>query len=711
VTEPAGSAGGGAATPEQELRLLNERHSLATKYIREKIDELLKVIGTSPLRPEELDDETLIGLDPIGIVAGTFRQVLGHLNRTNEQLRFAHAELQAIFDSTGLGILVIDRNQRILASNAKLREQFGVVDADILGLSCREIICKADRPDRLCPFRVTLETGETYRCANWPVGDRHFDIVETALRSPSGEITGSVLVYSDITERVAAEEALRRSEERYRDLFENTSDLILSVRSDGSLEYVNNAWCATLGYRREEAERLSILDLLHPSCDAGCREHFRELLRGEGGGRMRTVLTAKSGRMVVLEGDVRVVREEGQPVGLRAIFSDTTEHEVLEEELRKREKLESVGLLAGGIAHDFNNILTAVLGNINLAQVVADPQDPVHERLAEAEKATLAARGLTQQLLTFSKGGAPVKRPSSITQLVHEHATFACRGSGTIARITGDPDLWTTEVDEGQIGQVVNNLVLNAVQAMDGGGTVTVSTENVTLGPAADPLQPRGRFVCITVRDSGCGIPRENLQRMFDPYFTTKRGGSGLGLAVTYSIVRQHGGHIHVDSEPGVGTTFTVYLPATEQLQQPAQQPERPAPAGMGRVLVMDDELVVRETAKAMLTELGYQVECAIDGLAALARYETARAQGRPFAVVILDLTVPGGMGGKEAIRLFRELDPAVRAIVSSGYSNDPVMARFTEHGYVGVITKPYRLSDLGAAIQAALGSPPPAAP
>jgi PAS domain S-box-containing protein len=705
VAEPGGGQ------PEQELRRLRERHALATRYIREKVDELLKVIGTSPLRPEELDDETLIGLDPIGIVAGSFRQVLGHLNRTNDQLRFAHAELQAIFDSTGLGVLVIDRDQRILASNAKLREQFGTGDVDLTGRSCREVICKADRPDRPCPFRVTLDTGETYRCPDWPVGDRHFDIVESALRNPAGEVTGSVLVYSDITERVLAEAALRRSEERYRDLFENTSDLILSVRTDGSLEYVNNAWCATLGYSRAESERLRLLDLLHPECDTSCRQRFGALLRGEGGGRMRTVLVAKGGRMVVLEGDVRVVREDGRPVGLRAIFSDTTEREVLEEELRKREKLESVGLLAGGIAHDFNNILTAVLGNINLAQAVADPQDPVHARLAEAEKAALAARGLTQQLLTFSKGGSPVKRPALIAQLVSEHAVFACRGSSSIARISAAPDLWATEVDEGQIGQVVNNLVLNAVQAMAGSGTVTVNTDNVTLGPSQDPLQPQGRFVRITVQDAGCGIPRENLQRMFDPYFTTKQGGSGLGLAVTYSIVRQHGGHTRVASEPGVGTTFTVYLPASDQAAAPALPAPAAAPAGRGRILVMDDEPVVRETATAMLAELGYRVECVTDGAAALAAYEQARAQGRPFDAVIMDLTIPGGMGGKEAIRLFRERDPAVRAIVSSGYSNDPVMAKHAEHGFAAVITKPYRLSDLGAALRTALDSAPFGAP
>ena len=711
MTEPADRTGGGAAATEAataaEVRRLRDRHERAMGYIREKINELLKVIGTAPLRPEELDDETLIGLDPIGIVAGSFRQVLAHLNRTNEQLRFAREELQAIFDCAGLGILVIDRDQRIVACNAKFREQFGMGNADVVGHCCREVVCQTDRPDRPCPFMHTLSTGEAYRCPDWIVGGRHYDIVETAVRNQEGEVTGSVLVYSDISERFASEEALRRSEERYRDLFENTNDLIFSTRADGSIEYVNASWCATLGYSQEEAERLSLLDLVHPACDAECRERLQALLRGEGGGRVHAMLIAKNGRKVILEGDVSLERASGKSRGVRGIFRDITDSQTLEEELRRREKLESVGLLAGGIAHDFNNILTAVLGNISLAQAAAAPEDAVHARLAEAEKATLAARRLTQQLLTFSKGGSPVKRLASVAQLVEEQTVFACRGSGIFCQVKTDPALWTVEVDEGQIGQAVNNLVLNAVQAMDGNGTVLVSADNVTLGPQDDPLLPRGRFVRITVRDNGCGIERENLQRMFDPYFTTKPGGSGLGLAVTYSIVKQHGGQIRVDSKIGSGSTFTVYLPASDEALPPPEN-SAPAPqAGKGRILVMDDELIVREIAAAMLQELGYEVESVTNGEAAIARYELARAQGQPFSAVIMDLTVPGGMGGKEAVGELRSRDPACRVLVSSGYSNDPVMADFAGYGFCGVISKPYRLAELGAALKAAMGTTP----
>ncbi|HEY6000926.1 MAG TPA: PAS domain S-box protein [bacterium] len=701
MADPKDAAAGTAA----EVARLRALHERSIHYIRDKIDELLRVMGTAPLRPEELDDETLIALDPIGIVAGSFRQVLAHLQQTNEQLRFAREELRAIFDSAGLGVLVIDREQRILASNEKLREQFaaGIPETEVLGRCCRDVVCKSDRPERPCPFMGTFRTGEAFRFADWPVGGRHYDVVETALRNAAGEVTGAVLVYADITDRINAGNALQASEERYRDLFETTTDLIMSARLDGSLEYVNPAWCRTLGYTEEESARLSLSDLLHPECDDGCRNRIATLLGGGSGGKVHTMLLAKGGRKVVLEGDVSLVRDQGRPIGIRGILRDVTDKEILEEELRRREKLESVGLLAGGIAHDFNNILTAVLGNINLA-MTAGPPPPLRERLVEAEKATLAARRLTQQLLTFAHGGAPVKRLTALADVIRDQATFCCRGSQVTCAVAVDPALRAAEVDEGQIGQVVHNIVLNAVQAMPEGGTVRVEAANVPSGVAEAPILGAGAYVRISVRDSGCGIPRDDLQRMFEPYFTTKAGGTGLGLAVSYSIVRQHGGHILVTSEPGRGSTFSVYLPASAETPPPAGEERQTLHAGRGRVLVMDDEAIVREIAVQMLGALGYDAEAVGDGAAALAAWEQARAAGRPFAAVIMDLTIPGGMGGKEAVGELRRRDPRARAIVSSGYSSDPIMASYAEHGFCGVIAKPYRLSDLSDVLRAATG-------
>jgi PAS domain S-box-containing protein len=687
------------AEENAQLRL---GYARANQYIRDKINQLLEVMGTSPLRAEELDDRTLIELDPIGIVSSSFRQVLSHLHATNGQLKLAHEEIQAIFDAAGFGILVIDRDLRILACNNKLREQFAATTVAVGG-PCHQAVCRLDDPARSCPFLEVFATGSSRRQEDWVIDGKHFDVVGTPVKDQQGAVTSVVMVYADITDRVRAERALRESEERYRDLFENAHDLIMSIRLDGSLEYVNRAWCETLGYSLEESTRLSIFQLLHPECHEECRSRIERLLAGGPGMHMGTIFLAKDGRKVVVDGEVTAVKDQGKMTGLRGILRDVTEKELFEEELLKREKLESVGLLAGGIAHDFNNILTAILGNINLAERQVPPGEEAHARLLEAEKATLSARDLTQQLLTFAQGGLPVRKASTIGNLLREQAAFALRGSSVSCHFDIAPDLWAAEVDEGQIGQVVNNLVINAVQATAGSGQIQVGARNARVGPGDGLALPEGRYVLISVQDKGCGIPKENLQRMFDPYFTTKKEGTGLGLAITYSIVKKHEGLIRVDSAVGEGSTFAVYLPACEA-PRPAEPVAASAPArGMGRILLLDDEEIIRDVGTQMLLILGYEVAVASDGAEAVRLYREAIAAGRRFDAVIMDLTIPGGMGGKEAVAELREIDPGVRAVVSSGYSTDPVMAQFRDHGFRGVVVKPYRLGELGEAVRRVL--------
>jgi PAS domain S-box-containing protein len=709
------AAGGSALAPPRAAGLealaaenarLRQRYARANLYVREKVNELLQVMGTTPLRTEELDDETLIELDPIGIVATSFLQILDHLNTTNEKLRFAHQEIQAVFDSAGFGILVIDRSMRILAYNARLREQFFPAAADPLHGPCHAVVCGLQVPARDCPFVRIFREGSPQRVTDWVIGGRHYEVIGTPMRDPDGQVTSVVMVYADITERIAAEAALRRSEERYRDLFENAHDLIVSVRLDGSIEYVNQAWCRTLGYTREEAAALSLGALLHPECSTECRDKLRELLERGESEHMHTILRAKGGEKVVVDGDVTAVHDQGRRVALRGILRDVTEKEQLEEEMRKREKLESIGLLAGGIAHDFNNILTAILGNLNLAALHVRPGEALAARLKEAEHAALSARDLTQQLLTFSRGGQPVKKVADLGELVRQQAAFALRGSAVSCRYDIAPDLRAAEVDAGQIGQVVSNLVINAVQATRGGGRIFVGARNAEVSPRDGLPLPAGAYVLLTVRDEGCGIPAENLQRIFDPYFTTKPEGNGLGLSIVHSIVSKHGGCVRVASVSGEGSTFSVYLPATEQQAAPEAREPEPAPAGKGRVLVLDDEAIVREVATHMLRELGYEVECAPDGAEALRLYRAALDSGGRFDAVIMDLTIPGGMGGGEAIAQLRAIDPGVRAIVSSGYSNDPIMARCGDFGFCGVIAKPYKLADLAAVVREAVARP-----
>jgi len=420
----------------------------------------------------------------------------------------------------------------------------------------------------------------------------------------------------------------------------------------------------------------------------------------------QTRLVPRDGRKRVVEGCCAPIHApDSRVTGMVLVFRDVTDQDQLEQELVRATRLESVGVLAGGIAHDFNNILTGMMGNLALAQMEAGPNAEIAERLREAEKATLRARDLTQQLLTFAKGGDPVRTTVNLDTLLHETATFALHGSSAKPLFDIPADLWAADADKGQVGRVIQNLVINAVQAMPAGGMLRLSARNESIGPPrhAPALAP-GDYVRIEIADTGEGIRPENLGRVFDPYFTTKRGGSGLGLAAVYSIARKHGGAIDVESEIGRGTTFRLWLPASPAARV---EPEKPAPIQpakfYGRVLFMDDEEIIRKMAATMLRQLGFEVECAEEGKETVAKYREAHAKGEPFTLVIMDLTVPGGFGGREAIGRLREIDPHVRAIVSSGYSSDPVLANYRSHGFCGVLAKPYQLEDILRAIREAL--------
>jgi PAS domain S-box-containing protein len=415
--------------------------------------------------------------------------------------------------------------------------------------------------------------------------------------------------------------------------------------------------------------------------------------------------------------DTRLVEVTGTPnrdadghvAGAVWVLRDLSDIARIEQERAKTARLESLGVLAGGLAHDFNNILMGVVGNLSLAQSMARAEDSaLIEKLTSAATACNRARGVTNQLLTFAKGGAPVKTSASIHELVVETARFSLSGSPVAARFDVDKGLWAAEVDPVQIGQVVQNLVLNAMQAMlPAGGVLEVSLRNVHVDddsqPSRTPLVP-GRYVCLAVKDSGQGISEEHLTRIFDPYFTTKEKGSGLGLAISYSIVRAHGGVITVESELGVGSRFSVYLPASAvSVSEGRDARPRTHPARMagGRVLLMDDEPMVGEVAQEMLQSLGYEAELATSGQDAIERFRAAEERGEPFVAVILDLTVPGGMGGAEAVRHIKDIRSDVPVVVTSGYADDPVMARYREYGFDAVLPKPFPIPQLRRALEA----------
>jgi signal transduction histidine kinase/ActR/RegA family two-component response regulator len=402
-----------------------------------------------------------------------------------------------------------------------------------------------------------------------------------------------------------------------------------------------------------------------------------------------------------LEHRVRQRTEELQQVAVR-LRAEMEQRKQMEEELLRVRNLESLGAFAGGIAHDFNNFLTVVQGNVELAKGRLPPGTQVQEYLEQTSNACRRAALLSSQLLTFAKGGGPIRSVVSIAKVVLEIVQLARAGSAVSFYLDLAEDLWSTEVDAGQIGQAFHNILLNAKQAMPNGGSVEVRARNIANN--GDSKLGSGPYVRVSIQDYGHGIPADILPRIFDPYFTTKQAGSGLGLATAHAIVARHGGRLSADSKPGFGTVFNIDLPASEVV--PAPEPrasECIVRSGTGRLLVMDDEEPLRTLLEHLLKTLGYEVESACEGTQAIALYESARASGRGFDAVLLDLTVPGGMGGLETAARLKELDPSAKLIASSGYSDSPVMSGFHEYGFADVIPKPWSTAQLSAVFQRVL--------
>lgn len=518
---------------------------------------------------------------------------------------------------------------------------------------------------------------------------------------------------------------LAESEERFRAVVEDQTELICRTGPDGAVVFANHAFLRFFDIPDDTGGRR--LDGLLPApiareLEDAARSHApgtppvetetvvgdgpspRRIdwtVRALGGGAYQFVGRDETERYEALA-ELRRYRDE-----LEELVAERTEELLaMHERLAATERLEALGVLAGGIAHDFNNLNAAALGNLELVRAGIAPDDPVQERLDQLARQLERSTSLTTQLLTFSQGGSPVKRAVRIAGLVAESAQFACRGTGVRCLVSSPEDLWTVEADPHQLSQVVSNLVMNAVQAMDGHGQVEVRLSNVVLNEDGTIPLPAGPYVRCEVRDHGPGVPPELLHRIFEPFFTTRPQGTGLGLSASFSIVRRHGGHLACEPAPGGGASFVFLLPALPG-RHPAPRavepphPERPVTGA--RVLLMDDEPAIREVTAAMLRMNGFQVVCAADGEEALDRYRAALTAGERFDLVIMDLTVPGGMGGVEAIEALLALDPRVRAIVSSGYANDPVMADPAAWGFVGVLPKPYRLNQLLDAVGSAL--------
>ena len=502
-----------------------------------------------------------------------------------------------------------------------------------------------------------------------------------------------------LADRRQAQNALKASEERYSTIYHEARDGIALIEVDTSrIVDCNPQFEEMTGKSQFDLQQMKIWEIGSPEDEDLLKEKFKAILRKKQGGVTEIELSKSDGTLVPIEIVAKQVAFDQKNLIL-AVARDLTERRQVEDTLQKMEKLKSVGTLAGGIAHDFNNILMGLFGNISLAKDDLPEEHPSFQSLEEAGKSMSRAIRLTKQLLTFSKGGSPITEITRLESLVKDVVQFDLSGSNVKPVYKSEDNLWSANVDKGQIQQVFSNLTVNARQAMPSGGHLVITMENVDI-TEDDTVQGlnQGKYIRVTLTDEGVGIERKHLGRIFDPYFTTKQTGTGLGLATVYSIITKHGGSISVDSQLTKGTCFTFYLPASEDqhLRESPQLEAKPADSkNITRILVMDDEKMIRKVVKAMLERCGYAVETAAGGKQVIEMYKQALNAGSPYDVVIMDLTIPGGMGGEEAIVKILEIDPKARVIVSSGYTNDPVMANYIDYGFCGIVSKPYIRSNL----------------
>lgn len=607
-------------------------------------------------------------------------------NTDNQKAVFSHSIIQK----------VIEEKEKVFVLNAVDSEE--LVSNSILELDLRSIMCSPlIFGDKLLGI---LYVDAVYQLSDFSEMDQFFFTIlsdHVAIAIENAALFDKVKRWN-----LQLKEEITESEERYRQLVELFPDSIM-VYSEDKIVFVNAKTTELFG-------ACDINDLASQLKTKECSNFIPDILhayeKAQEEEKKICIIEQKfirnDGVCFELEISASPLVYQGKP-SIIIIARDITTKKKMDEELSRIQKLESLGILAGGIAHDFNNILTAIIGNISLARNDIDSCDEINTFLLEAENASLRAKDLAQQLLTFSRGGSLIKKVTNIKDTVIDAANFAVRGSNTKCFFAIPNDLWLVEADEGQISRVVSNLALNAQQAMPEGGIIGITAENVVVDN--DSLIPLAadNYIKISIEDSGIGIPEKNLSKIFDPYFTTKQKGSGLGLPISYSIIKRHGGYISAVSKLGYGSTFYFYLPATSKKQTLVFPCATESIMGRGRILLMDDEEIILKVGGKMLELIGYEPDFAKDGVEAIAKYQMAKENNIPYKAVIMDLTVPGGMGGMAAIKKLQVIDSEIKAVVSSDYSSDPIMANFKDYGFSAFLAKPYKIKELGDKLKSIL--------
>ncbi len=650
-----------------------------------------------------------------GFLLGLSRQRLldkiSELAAARDRLRLQEEKYRQIYNAPGEAVVIYStKDQKFLETNQAMLDMFGYTAEETGNLTINDIsegVYPYNQRGALNLVRRALDRGT--HTFEWRSRKKDGTIFWTEISLKKARFHDQdflIAVMRDIDQRKKIALELQEEREQLRVTLRSIGDGVITSDTDGRVVLLNKVAEELTGWTQEEAMGRpveKVFYIINELTGEASENPVRKVLRLGHiiGLANHTALVARDGTTrSIADSGAPIRNNDGEIIGTVLVFRDVTEELAMERELLKTRKLESLGILAGGIAHDFNNILMALSGNISLARAGLDPQAREARLLLRAEKAVGRAANLTRQLLTFSRGGKPVKEVSRLDTIIRESADFVLHGSTVTCSHALDPELWPVSVDPGQIGQVIQNLVLNARQAMPEGGTVAIRAENVEdIARETHLSLPAGSYVRIRVSDSGQGIAGENLEKIFDPYFTTRDKGTGLGLAICHSVINRHNGVITVDSTPGRGTTFTIYLPALPGAEVSATTEEKTAPRGEGTVLIMDDDAMVREITLQMLNWLGYTGIGTKDGNEAVEQYRQCLENNQPVQAVILDLTIAGGMGGREAGEQILAMDPAARLIVASGYSNDPIMADYAHHGFKAVMNKPFNIGELAAVL------------
>jgi PAS domain S-box-containing protein len=618
--------------------------------------------------------------------------LLHRLEAHTAEIQYRESLLRHIFDANTDAMLILSRQYEIKFLNPAA--------GDLLDTETDRLV------GEIFPFEV--HDGEVTEIEIPDKNDQTRTVELAAVELIWEGESALLVILRDITQRRQAEQALQHEKERLAVILDAIADAVIATDESGAIERLNDEAANLIGISNEDAIGRPLQDLLHLE-DPETGKRIQDPPRRLPGTGMSTKSSLKmrkaNGKTITVTAESRnILDDANKQHGCVTVMRDITRQQRSEDELLKAEKLNSISLLAGGIAHDFNNMLTAILGNISMMRIELDQSDKNYAKLTAAETAALQAKSLTQQLLSFSKGGSPVLEVTTVPKMVEESAQFILRGSNVKCCVQKDDNLWAVDADKGQISQVVNNLIINADQAMPHGGNIRICMRNLHIKRAEIPALEAGDYVCIEVHDEGTGIAPQHLQKVFDPYFTTKQEGNGLGLASSYTIVRSHKGTITAESSLGHGATFRVYLPRSappvlkkiKKITKARKETNNETiHRGKGRILVMDDMEAMMMVAGEILMVLGYEVEYSTNGEEAIAAYKKAKEAGQAFDACVFDLTVPGAMGGEEAANILSEYDPELIAIASSGYTTSDVMSNHQQSAFKAVVPKPYRIKEM----------------